>query len=63
MSNTFNEYFTNITKNLNLPESKGNTSFEKKRAVKIQVEVNIFQHDFFSEHFFNTSIGSFSLFS
>ena len=33
-SNTFNEYFTNITKGLNLRESTGNINFENEESCK-----------------------------
>ena len=32
ISNTFNEYFTNITKGFNLRESKGNTNLENEES-------------------------------
>ena len=32
--NTFNEYFTNITKGLNLAESKGNINFKNEKTCK-----------------------------
>ena len=34
ISNTFNEYFTNITKGLNLRESTGNINFENEESCK-----------------------------
>ena len=34
ISNTFNEYFTNITKGLNLRESTGNIDFENEESCK-----------------------------
>ena len=34
ISNTFNEYFTNITKSLNLSESTGNINFQNKESCK-----------------------------
>ena len=34
ISNTFNEYFTNITKGLNLSESTGNMNFENEESCK-----------------------------
>ena len=34
MSNTFNEYFTNITKDLNLRESTGKINFETEETCK-----------------------------
>ena len=34
MPNIFNEYFTNITKGLNLRESKGNINFENEESCK-----------------------------
>ena len=34
ISNTFNEYFTNIIKSLNLRESTGNINFENKESCK-----------------------------
>ena len=34
ISNTSNEYFTNITKGLNLPESTGNINFESEESCR-----------------------------
>ena len=34
ISNTFNDYFTNITKGLNLRESTGNINFENEESCK-----------------------------
>ena len=34
LSNTFNEYFTNVTKGLNLRESTGNINFENEESCK-----------------------------
>ena len=34
LSNTFNEYFTNVTKGLNLRESIGNINFENEESCK-----------------------------
>ena len=34
VSNTFNEYFANITKGLNLRESTGNMNFENQEGCK-----------------------------
>ena len=34
ISNTFNEYFTNITKGLNLRESTGNINFKNEESCK-----------------------------
>ena len=45
MPNIFNEYFTNIAKGLNLPESTGNISFENKKSRENPKE------NFGSEHF------------
>ena len=40
ISNTFNEYFTNATKNLNLCESTGNINFEIEESCK-NIEENL----------------------
>ena len=40
ISNTFNEYFTNVTKNLNLCESTGNINFENEESCK-NIEENL----------------------
>ena len=40
ISNTFNEYFTNVTKNLNLCESTENINFEIEESCK-NIEENL----------------------
>ena len=40
ISNTFNEYFTNVTKNLNLCESIGKINFENEESCK-NIEENL----------------------
>ena len=45
ISNTFNEYFTNITKGLNLRESTGNISFENEESCK-KIKENFVNQNF-----------------
>ena len=45
ISNTFNDYFTNITKSLNLRESTRNTSFENEESCK-KIKENFVNQNF-----------------